>query len=353
MKRPLSLVLVALTSVMCAALVVTPAMRAQTVERERVVASNLDTPWGLTFFADGRAWVSERDTGLIKEINPRLPAGRNVRTVAKIAGVQPSGEGGLLGIALSNSESELYVYYTARADNRVVRIPITGGKLGRQTVIVSGIPKNTYHNGGRILVRPDGRLFIATGDAGDPELSQQPRSLAGKILLVDRRGKAVGSSRVFSSGHRNVQGLALDTRGQLWATEFGSKDADELNLIRRGKNYGWPLFEGVSSDPRYVSPQAVWSPTSTASPSGLAIKNNVAYVASLRGEVLWQVPLSGVNTPAPRAGKPVALNVGDLGRLRTIATAPNGSLWLSSSNTDGRGDPARTDDRMYQLQVIN
>jgi len=145
----------------------------------------------LTFFADGKAWVSERDTALIKEIDPNRPLGSNVRTVGKIGQVVPEGEGGLLGIALANDESELYVYYTASKDNRVARIPITNGSLGTPKVIVSNIPKNTFHNGGRILVRPDGRLFIATGDAGVPELSQRAGSLAGKILLVDRNGKPV------------------------------------------------------------------------------------------------------------------------------------------------------------------
>jgi len=330
-----------------------PAGAAPTVQRDTVIASNLTSPWGLTFFANGKAWVSERDTALIKEIDPTKPAGRNIRTVGKIPGVIPSGEGGLLGIALSNNERELYVYYTARNDNRVARIPIVNGKLGRSTVIVSGIPKNSYHNGGRILVRPDNRVFIATGDAGDPDLSQRPTNLAGKILLVDRNGKAVGGSRVFSTGHRNVQGLALDSRGQLWASEFGSKDADELNLIKRGGNYGWPIYEGYSSDPKYVSPKMQWAPTSLASPSGIAIKNNNAYVASLRGEVLWQVPLTGINTSQPKAQKPIALKLGDLGRLRTIEQAPDGSLWLISSNTDGRGDPSRQDDRIYRLTVRN
>jgi glucose/arabinose dehydrogenase len=330
-----------------------PAAAAPAVQRDAVIASNLTTPWGLTFFKDGKAWVSERDTALIKEIDPTKPAGRNIRTVGKVPGVVPSGEGGLLGIALSNNQNELYVYYTARNDNRVARIPIVNGKLGKARVIVSGIPKNSYHNGGRILVRPDNRIFIATGDAGDPDLSQKSNSPAGKILLVDRNGKPVGNSRIFSLGHRNIQGLALDSRGQLWASEFGSSKADELNLIKRGLNYGWPIHEGYGSDPKYVSPKMQWAPTSLASPSGIAIKNDNAYVASLRGEVLWQVPLKGINTTNPTAERPIALNLGDLGRLRTIEQAPDGTLWLISSNTDGRGDPSKSDDRIYRLTVKN
>jgi glucose/arabinose dehydrogenase len=330
-----------------------PASAVPSVERDKVVAQGLTSPWGLAFLSNGKAWVSERDTALIKEIDPSKPAGRNTRTVGKIAGVEPSGEGGLLGIALSQSQNELYAYYTAAKDNRVVRIPIVGGKLGKPTVILSGIPKNSYHNGGRILVRPDGGIYVATGDAGDPDLSQIPNNLGGKILLIDRNGKAMGGPRVFSSGHRNVQGLALDSRGQLWASEFGSKDADELNLIQRGKNYGWPLYEGYSTNPNYVSPKMQWAPTSLASPSGIAIADDNAFVASLRGEVLWQVPLTGVNSADPKAQTPIAVKLGDLGRLRTIEQAPDGSLWLISSNTDGRGDPSRVDDRIYRLKMLN
>ncbi len=114
-------------------------------------------------------------------------------------------------------------------------------------------------------------------------------------------GNPFPGSPVYTLGHRNVQGLALDSAGRLWASEFGEKDVDELNLIRPGRNYGWPVHEGASKDDRYVNPAAQWSPTSTASPSGIAILDDVAYVASLRGEVLWQVPLSGT-----KAGTPIA-----------------------------------------------
>ncbi|MGB4325078.1 MAG: PQQ-dependent sugar dehydrogenase [Candidatus Nanopelagicales bacterium] len=323
------------------------------VDRTGVIAKDLTSPWGLTFFSNGKAWVSERDTALIKEIDPSKPAGKNVRTVGKIPGVASQGEGGLLGIALNNARSELYIYYTARTDNRVARIPINGGSLGKPRVIVSGIPKNTYHDGGRILVNRDGTLFIATGDAGEPDRSQNRQSLAGKILHVDRNGKAVGKSRVFSLGHRNVQGLALDSRGQLWASEFGSSEADELNLIIRGKNYGWPICEGACDNPKFENPKAQWSPTSLASPSGIAIVDDTAYVASLRGRVLWQVPLANVDSADPIARKPVAVKLGNFGRLRTVEQAPDGSLWLISSNTDGRGDPAKSDDRIYRLAISN
>lgn len=312
------------------------------------LASGLTSPWGLAFLPDGSALVSERDTGLIK----RVPAGGGrTTTVGTVSGVKPSGEGGLLGIAVppGPDPSFLFAYYTGARDNRVVRITWDGTRLGRQTPVVTGIPKNTYHNGGRLLIGPDDTLFIGTGDAGDPGLSQDPSSLAGKILRVrfDGRpapGNANPRSPVYSLGHRNVQGLAFDGAGRLWATEFGERKADELNLIRAGANYGWPRFEGRGSDPAYTNPKVTWSPTSTASPSGMAMTDDTAYVASLRGEVLWQVPVQGTRT-----GKPVATSLGDLGRLRTIEVAPDGSLWLITSNTDGRGSPGSRDDRILRL----
>jgi glucose/arabinose dehydrogenase len=141
-----------------------------------------------------------------------------------------------------------------------------------------------------------------------------------------------------------VQGLALDSAGSLWASEFGAGDADELNRIEPGANYGWPVYEGGAGDPAYADPAAQWSPTSVASPSGIAILDDVAYVASLRGEVLWQVPLVG-----DRAAAPIGLDLGDLGRLRTVAVAPDGALWLVTSSTDGRGSPGPDDDRILRL----
>ena len=202
-----------------------------------------------------------------------------------------------------------------------------------------------------IAFGPEGMLYVATGDAGDRDSAQDRDSLAGKILRIDEDGSIPADnpfpgSPVFSLGHRNVQGLAFDSQGRLWATEFGSKDADELNLIEPGANYGWPLVEGTGNDPAYVNPQAQWTPTSLASPSGLAIVDDVAYVASLRGEVLWQVPLVD-----GRAATPIALDLGDLGRLRTVEALPDGSLWLMTSNTDGRGDPRNADDRILVLKL--
>jgi glucose/arabinose dehydrogenase len=317
---------------------------------DETVTTGLTSPWGLAFLPDGSALVSERDTGRVK----RIPAdGGKAVTVGRVRGSIPQGEGGLLGLAVPPGPNPAYVfaYYTGARDNRVVRLAWDGSRLGRQTPILTGIPKNTYHDGGRLLVGPNSTLFVGTGDAGDPGLAQNRRSLAGKVLRITFDGRpAPGNpfpgSPVYSVGHRNVQGLALDSAGRLWASEFGQSDVDELNLIRPGRNYGWPVHEGASTDARYVNPAAQWSPTSTASPSGIAVLDDVAYVASLRGQVLWQVPLDGA-----RAQTPIALRLGDRGRLRTVAVAPDGALWLVTSNTDGRGSPSSRDDRILRLEV--
>ncbi len=328
-----------------------------TLSVSRVVATGLTTPWGLAFLPDGTALVSERDTGRITRVNPRGRAGSNVTTIGRIKGVVPGGEGGLLGIAVAQPKGAanpvLFAYLTASSDNKVVRVPLLDGarRLGAQKTIVSGIPKASYHNGGRLLVGADETLFIATGDAGDPQSAQDPRSLAGKVLRVDFNGRPAAvnprpSSAVYTLGHRNVQGLATDSRGRVWASEFGERDADELNLLVPGANYGWPQVEGRGDDPKFRNPATVWSPTSTASPSGIAIADDVVYVASLRGERLWQVPISGSRTL-----KAKSWDLGDRGRLRTISQAPDGSLWVITSNTDGRGDPRSGDDKIIRLIV--
>lgn len=313
------------------------------------VARDLTSPWGLAFLPDGSALVTERDTGLIKRVPAR---GGTPTTVGRVAGVRPSGEGGLLGIAVEpgSAPKAIYAYLTGARDNRVVRIDWDGTRLGRQTPVLTGIPRNSYHNGGRLLIADDGALYIGTGDAGDPERAQDPSDLAGKVLRIQLDGRPDPrnpdpTSPVFTLGHRNVQGLSQDASGRIWATEFGERTADELNLLRAGGNYGWPRVEGRGGPRGFVDPRMTWSPTSTASPSGMAIHDSVAYVASLRGEVLWQVPLAGT-----QAGRPQAALLGQLGRLRTVENAPDGSLWLITSNTDGRGDPRTGDDRILRVE---
>lgn len=272
-----------------------------------------------------------------------------------VAGVVPNGEGGLLGLAVSprfDDDHTVYVYFTSASDNRIAALTLNAEAtaIAGQTDILTGIPAAGNHNGGRLLAAMDGTLFVGTGDAGVKSRAQDLGSLAGKILHITGTGQPAPGNPlakaplVYSYGHRNVQGLAFDATGRLWASEFGQNAYDELNLIQPGGNYGWPEAEGPSDDPRFVPPYRYW-PTSDASPSGLAIVGDTALMATLRGARLWLIPLGDTGGLT----KPVAWLTGEYGRLRTVLPAPDGSVWLTTSNTDGRGDVRPGDDRILQL----
>jgi glucose/arabinose dehydrogenase len=325
------------------------------VERVEVstLATDLEVPWSFAFLPGGEALVTERDSGRLLRVSPSGGV-REVQTLPE----RGSGEGGLLGVAVSPDYGEdryVYAYYTTETDNRVVRF-----RLGEEPEpILTGIPVNTYHDGGRIRFGPDGMLYVSTGDAGDTGNSQDLSSLGGKILRVEPEGSVppdnpFPGSPVYSYGHRNVEGLAWDEEGQLYASEFGQNTWDEVNRIEAGENYGWPEVEGEGGeDEGYVDPITVW-PTSQASPSGAEIPVGGAirrwegdlFVAALRGERLWHLELNGRGEVTGRE----KLLDGEVGRVRDVAQAPDGSLWVSTSNHDTYGSPVSgQDDRILRL----
>jgi len=305
------------------------------VDVEEVV-TGLQSPWGLAFRADGSALVSERDTGRILAIRDGTAT-----EVARIPESRLRGEGGLLGIALAPAGDWLYAYYTTEQDNRIVRMRVGSSA---QEILVTGIPAAAIHNGGRLAFGPDGYLYAGTGDADQKGRSQNRDSLGGKILRMTPDGKpAPGNpfgTLVWSYGHRNVQGFAWAADGTMYASEFGQNRYDELNRVEPGRNYGWPEVEGDSDDSRFVRPLATWT-TADASPSGVAVFEDRVYVACLRGRKLYRV--------TPDGSSAEHLLDGEYGRLRTVAAAPDGSLWVITSNTDGRADPKKGDDRILRL----
>lgn len=316
-----------------------------------VVQTDLEVPWGVAFLPNGDALFTERDSGRLI----RMDGAGDMAEVQTLP-TRGYGEGGCLGLAVSPDYKEdgyVYAYYTTDRDNRVVRF-----RLGEEPEpILTGIPFNTYHDGGRISFGPDGMLYVATGDAGDSSNSQDRTSLGGKILRITPDGgipedNPFPKSPVYSYGHRNVEGLAWDAEGRLYASEFGLNRYDEVNLIRPGENYGWPDVEGEGGEVRgYVDPITTWS-TEEASPSGAEILKNGAipqwegdlFVAALRGERLWRLELG---PDGEVVGRDEVLS--GAGRIRNVVQAPDGSLWVTTSNRDGRGTPDMHDDRIIRL----
>ncbi|MEU0008527.1 PQQ-dependent sugar dehydrogenase [Streptomyces sp. NPDC006314] len=322
----------------------------------RTVTEGLKTPWGLATLPGGGLLVSSRDDGTITRIDEET--GKKTELGA-VSGVAPAGEGGLLGIALSPeyaSDHMIYAYFTSASDNRIVRMIYdeqkpAGDQLGAPDTVFKGIPKGYIHNGGRIEFGPDGMLYAGTGESGQKGLAQDKKSLGGKILRLTPEGEpAPGNpfpdSPVYSYGHRNVQGLAWDDKQRLFASEFGQDTWDELNAIKPGDDYGWPDAEGKSSEAGFHNPTAQWH-TDDASPSGIAHVDGVIWMAGLKGQRLWRIPLSGTEASAA----PQAFLTGRYGRLRTVAPAGGDKLWLVTSNTDGRGTPKKGDDRVLEVEV--
>lgn len=281
-----------------------------------VIAEELDSPWSIAFHG-GVPLVSERDAARIIEL-----------------------------------DEHLFAYSTGEEGNRIERYAISGdpGALGfgEPTEIVDGIPAAGHHNGGRLAIGPDGMLYATTGDAGDTAAAQTIASLAGKILRMTPDGSVPADnpfedSLVYSTGHRNPQCLAWDEDGTLWASEFGQETWDELNIIEAGVDYGWPQVEGIADDDRFRDPIQQWAP-SEASPSGIAIAADTIWIAALRGERLLEVPLDATDTSTSRFS-------GEHGRIRDVVVAPDGSLWVLTNNTDGRGSPGPDDDRILRVDL--
>jgi glucose/arabinose dehydrogenase len=313
----------------------------------KTLTTGLDTPWSLAFLPDNSLLVTERP-GRVQRVNKD----GSTTTIGTIDDVVESGEGGLLGLAVHpdfETNKYIYLYYTYQATgentlNRVVRYTLENNTLSERTIITDRIPGALFHNGGRIKFGPDNYLYIATGDAQEPSLSQSRTSLAGKILRVTEDGDpAPGNpfdTRVFSYGHRNPQGLTWDNAGNLWATEHGNSATDELNRIEAGKNYGWPTIRGTEERSGMEIP-IIQSGASTWAPGGITFHNNALYFAGLRGNALFRATVDGAS-----ASDLTKIFEGEFGRIRDVVVAPDNMLYMTTSNNDGRGNPSSEDDRI-------
>lgn len=324
-----------------------------------VLDKNLYIPWGLACLPNGDLLFTERN-GKLRLIK-KGSAGSSVVATRQ---VNTNGEGGLLSVAIDPAfavNNYIYIYETKGNDNRVVRFKLENGAVTEEQVVLSGIPEANNHDGGALKFGPDGYLYVGTGDAQAPSAAQDKNSLSGKILRIDRNGNAAPgnpfNNRVWSLGHRNVQGLAWTTGNKLLATEHGPSGEfgwcchDEVNLIEPGKNYGWPLALG-GTETDSLTPPLIHSGDDTWAPSGCTYLDaghfwpNSLVVASLRGKRLIRFKLNG-------AGNQV-VSVSDtlrdqLNRLRNVTVAPDGALIFSSSNSGTPNAPLPEDDKVYRL----
>lgn len=304
------------------------------------LSDKLTTPWGISFLPGRKsALVTERDTGAVWKV-ALDGSKKKVGTVPNAVWSQATQDkGGLLGVAASpgwNGTTDKAVFFmeTTSVDNRVVRMNFNGTSLSGYTPILTGIVRDTQHNGGKIAFGPDGYLYVTTGDAQQSQLAQDKKSLNGKILRITRTGAAAPGNpfgtRVYSYGHRNPQGLAWDRNGRLWETEIGLDTWDELNLIKPGGNYGWPVCEGDCAVAGMKNPKLVWRPDQGGVPAQIAIVKNVIYAATLSGKRLWRIPIDSTGEGVLPA---TAYYNGAYGRLRALAKVPGADqLWLGTSD---------------------
>lgn len=328
-----------------------------------VVAQNLEVPWAIAFLPssptggpDRSMLVTER-AGRVRYVDQN--GNLDPTPVAILSQVEEIGEGGLLGIALHPDFAKnnyVYLYYTYSSNgnntfNRVVRMTYKDKKLTDEKIIVDAIPGAANHNGGRIKFGPDNMLYITTGDAQEPSLAQDRNSLAGKILRVTESGRAVANNpfnnKVFTLGHRNPQGLAWDSTGQLWSTEHGRSGVqsglDELNLIISGKNYGWPTIQGNETRSGMVTPIKN-SESTTWAPAGAAFVDGSLFFGGLRGQTLYEAVLDNDTVTEVKEH----FN-SQFGRIREVVVGPDNMLYITTSNRDGRGSPQTNDDKILRI----
>ena len=327
------------------------------------VAQDLENPWGMAFLPNEDFLFCER-TGEIH----LLKKGEATSSVLMSRGVEVS-EGGLLGLAVDpqfQSNHYVFIYETIGGENHVVRLIYNNASLTQDVVVLGGIPSSYNHDGGGLHFGPDGYLYVGTGDALQPDLAQDKNSLAGKILRIDRNGNpAPGNpfnNAVWTHGHRNVQGFGWNDQGQMIATEHGPSSEfgwcchDEINHIVAGRNYGWPITMG-GSETDSLTPAIHQTGDDTWAPSGCTFVRgnmwkdweNTWLVGGLRGQRLYRLDISTDGTSVLAV---IDTLYASFGRLRNVVQAPDGSLYISTSNKNSNTPgPAAGDDKIYRFAV--
>lgn len=316
-----------------------------------IIAQHLQIPWAIAFLPDGDLLVTERP-GTVRRIGKDKKA-------YPIEGVEHQGEGGLLGMTLHprfNENHWIYIYLTTvdgnDLKNRIERYRFENDRLIDKKIILENIPGAMYHDGGRIAFSPDGYLFVTTGDSGKSNFAQDVHSLAGKILRIHDDGSTPSDNpfgnAIWSYGHRNPQGLAWDGTGRFWATEHGRSGIlsglDELNLIERGKNYGWPIIQGDEVKEGMEGPMVQSGSDETWAPAGVAFWDGSLFFGGLRGEAIYEVPIIGKKNVSPK----IHFHQ-QFGRVREVMRGLDGYIYITTSNTDGRGTVREGDDKIIRI----
>ncbi|MEU5644309.1 PQQ-dependent sugar dehydrogenase [Streptomyces milbemycinicus] len=315
------------------------------------IASGVDVAWGLGFLPDGTGIFTERNTFNVY----KLTKSGTKTLVGKVPNSQTTGgEGGLLGLEVSPTfatDHYLYFVHTSSEGNRIARMTLENNTLSGYKVLLQGMEKSRYHNGGRLRFGPDGKLYATMGDAQTESRAQDRNSLNGKILRINPDGSIPSDNpfgnAVWSLGHRNPQGLDFDSKGRLWESEFGNSVMDEVNLIQKGGNYGWPNCEGTSGDcsgSGYIAPKKTWS-TSSASPSGLTIINDHVFVATTVGKRVYRMRIDSSSNLVEQK----TYFQGTYDRLRTVEVDHDGDIWLTTS-TDKDGTDGN--DRILRIDIV-
>ncbi len=329
----------------------------ETILPHTVIIENLTIPWDIAFLPNNNILVSERGGTLIE-----FDVASSTFVEIEVPNVLHVGEGGLLGMVLHpDFETNRYVYFyrtttqAGRSINVVARYTYVEQALRDETIILDSIPGALFHDGGRMAFGPDGYLYITTGDAQNPELSQDVSNLAGKVLRIAEDGGIPPgnpfNNEVYSYGHRNPQGLTWDDAGALWITEHGRSGVrsglDEVNLIIKGENYGWPESQGDIVVAGTVGPVIHSGPDTTWAPGSATFAGGSIFFGGLRGETLYEAVIRGVDVSELKAHF-----VSEFGRIRTTALGPDGMLYVLTSNRDGRaGTIYDGDDKVIRVDI--